>query len=78
MEENRKYKAVILMAVALAVSLSFVGLYALLSMPEDSDPDWMVRFITSKIVAAFCLGLVAVIFRGLSPMRCATQTKPTR
>lgn len=78
MEENRKDKAVILMAAALAVSLSFVGMYTLLAMPEDSDPDWMVRFITSKIVAAFCLGLAVVILRGLSPMRCVTQTKQAR
>lgn len=78
MEENRKDKAVILMAAALAVSLSFVGMYTLLAMPEDSDPDWMIRFITSKIVAAFCLGLAAVFLRGLSPMRCVTQTKQAR
>lgn len=78
MEENRKDKTVIQMAVALAVSLSFVGMYALLAMPEDSDPDWMVRFITSKIVAAFCLGLAAVILRGLFPAQCATQTKQAR
>lgn len=78
MEENRKDKTVILMGAALAVSLSFVGMYTLLAMPEDSDPDWTVRFITSKIVAAFCLGLAAVILRGLFPMQCATQTKQAR
>lgn len=78
MEENRKHKAVIRMTAALAVSLSFVGMYALLAMPKDSDPDWTVRFITSKIVAAFCLGLAVVILRGLFPAQCATHTKQAR
>ena len=64
MKENRKDKAVTLMAAALVTFLSFVGLYALLGMPEDGDPDWMGRFICSKVVAVFCLGLAAVILRG--------------
>jgi sugar phosphate permease len=64
MKENRKDKAVTLMAAALVSLLSFVGLYALLGMPEDGDPDWMGLFIRSKVVAVFCLGLAAVILRG--------------
>lgn len=46
-----------------AYPLGLLGFYALFAFPEDSAPDWMERFIVSKLIALLCGVILYYIMR---------------